>query len=99
MYKQILASKIPTGKQAQWGQIYVSFAMSGRCDFIRLSKEAIYSFSVVKLSKSTVSLNWDVNTGNEIGTLPGHSRWIRSIAISPDGKLLASGSDDNKIKL
>jgi WD40 repeat protein len=32
-------------------------------------------------------------------TLQGHTRSIRSLAISPDGQLLASGSDDKTIKL
>ncbi|MEH2353025.1 serine/threonine-protein kinase [Nostoc sp.] len=32
-------------------------------------------------------------------TLTGHSDWIHSVAISPDGKILASGSCDTTIKL
>ncbi len=32
-------------------------------------------------------------------TLTGYSGWISSVAISPDGKTLASGSTDNTIKL
>ena len=34
-----------------------------------------------------------------VQTLTGHSDWVRSVAFSPDGQLLASGSDDNTIKL
>ncbi|MBD1896980.1 serine/threonine-protein kinase [Coleofasciculus sp. FACHB-129] len=34
-----------------------------------------------------------------ICTLIGHSSWVRSIAISPDGQTLASGSNDKTIKL
>jgi len=30
-----------------------------------------------------------------VQTLTGHSDWVRSVAFSPDGQLLASGSDDN----
>jgi predicted NACHT family NTPase len=32
-------------------------------------------------------------------TLAGHTKDVNTIAISPDGKILASGSDDNTIKL
>ncbi|HEY9606173.1 MAG TPA: serine/threonine-protein kinase [Allocoleopsis sp.] len=32
-------------------------------------------------------------------TLTGHSKMVRAIAISPDGQLIASGSEDNTIKV
>jgi WD40 repeat protein len=35
------------------------------------------------------------NWSPELQTLEGHSDWVRSVAFSPDGRLLASGSDDS----
>ncbi|WP_330949776.1 WD40 repeat domain-containing protein [Planktothrix agardhii] len=35
----------------------------------------------------------------EIATLTGHSWYVLSVAFSPDGRTLASGSYDNRIKL
>ncbi len=32
-------------------------------------------------------------------TLTGHSDWVLSVAYSPDGRYLASGSYDNTIKI
>jgi len=32
-------------------------------------------------------------------TLTGHSDWVKSVAYSPDGKHLVSGSNDNTVKV
>jgi WD40 repeat protein len=32
-------------------------------------------------------------------TLAGHRLWVKAVAFNPDGKLLASGSDDTIIRL
>jgi len=37
---------------------------------------------------------WDAETGKELLTLSGHKSWVDSLAWSPDGKRLATGSDD-----
>jgi hypothetical protein len=42
---------------------------------------------------------WDVASGREVRTLSGHTDWVWSVAFSPDGRLLASGSWDTTIKL
>jgi WD40 repeat protein len=42
---------------------------------------------------------WDVETGKLIKTLEGHSHKVLSIAFSPDGQILASGSADGSVRL
>jgi len=38
-------------------------------------------------------------TGQQLVILKGHSGWIWSIAFSPDGQTIASGSFDSSVKL
>ncbi|MFM6255842.1 MAG: WD40 repeat domain-containing protein, partial [Dolichospermum sp.] len=56
------------------------------------------SSAVVK-STSQPSVNSNQFIGNLLQTLTGHSSWVNSLAYSPDGQTLASGSYDNTIKL
>jgi WD40 repeat protein len=49
--------------------------------------------------KGYLVLQWDVSTGKEVRRFAGPAAKIKSIAFSPDGKVLAAGSADGKICL
>jgi WD40 repeat protein len=42
---------------------------------------------------------WNVEAGNPLAVFEGHANWVFSVAFSPDGKTLASGSTDGTVKL
>jgi WD40 repeat protein len=48
--------------------------------------------------ENTIRL-WDVASGRQLLQLPGHTAFVRSIAYSPDAKMLVSGSDDGTIRV
>jgi len=52
----------------------------------------------LELSKGRVEL-WDAGSGERAQSLDGHSSPVTSLAFSPDGKILASGSQDATVKL
>jgi RNA polymerase sigma factor (sigma-70 family) len=66
---------------------------SGAC-YLAFSPD---SKSIVALRNTTITL-WDVTTGKEKLRLQ-QKKEVCGLAISPDGKLLASGNDDNTVQL
>jgi WD40 repeat protein len=67
-------------------------------DGLTLATGTSGTVSQVKLAPGEVWL-WDVKTGRHKGTLQGHSNNVTSLAFSPDGLTLASGSADRTVRL
>ena len=55
----------------------------------------------IKKKKSPGSLVrlWDLNTGEEVRQFSGHTKDINGVAFAPNGKLIASCSDDQTVKV
>jgi WD40 repeat protein len=75
-----------------------SVAISPDGQKVATSSGDFASFSSFAGKNNTVRI-WDIDSRKVIHSLTGHSAWVNSIAFSPDGQTLASGSDDGIIKL
>ena len=58
----------------------------------------ITSTDEMHITESAIEL-WDVTSGSLKATLKGHTGSVRSVAFSPNGAMLASGNQDNTMKL
>ena len=63
--------------------------------------EVKYSPDGTKLAVASDIGIWiyDAQTGEEIDLITGHTRWVSSVAFSPDGNKIASGSGGSTIRL
>jgi WD40 repeat protein len=43
--------------------------------------------------------DWDAVRGQLLRTLEGHNDWVRAVAITPDGRLVVSGSGDETLRI
>lgn len=94
--KTIKIWQLSTGLQV--GSITMGGWFSGDSGCVYAVAISVQEQILASLSKSGAVKLWNLRTGQEISRLKGDTSWVQSIAISPDGQLLASGSGDT-IKL
>jgi WD40 repeat protein len=80
-------------------------AASWQCVHQWLNPGKVYAIAlsptepILASSSGTTIKLWDVQTGQPLRTLTGHLDVVSCLVISPDGKLLISGSADKSIRL
>lgn len=55
--------------------------------------------SMIALGDTKSKIRLRDGNGHQLFTLEGHTNWIRSVAFSPNGEILVSGSDDKTLIL
>jgi RNA polymerase sigma factor (sigma-70 family) len=83
---------VTTGKfRHDFGHTYMIDSVHFSPDGRRLVSGASYTDKVIRI--------WGALTGEEIAQLRGHTSGIEVIAYAPDGKLIASASQDGSVRL
>ncbi|AFY92543.1 WD40 repeat domain-containing protein [Chamaesiphon minutus] len=96
-FPKISAELNQAGLDDNWLQPYVDDLKK-----IQLSEQKIYESELKVLADATEeeeTIRTEAQKWKLINTLSGHSGTIHSIAISPDGQMLVSSSDDKTIKV
>jgi WD40 repeat protein len=60
--------------------------------------EMLTAFFAVPGNDMTMQL-WEPAAGARVGVLEGHTDWVRAVVLNPCGTLLASGSEDDVVRV
>ena len=98
LFLAVLATQVTALDSTQWGLPEGSKARLGKG---QISGNIAYSPDGTRLALASAIGIWlyDTATHREVALLTGHTSYIISVAFSPDGRTLASGSYDSTIRL
>ena len=89
----LLKIKVIKGLPVEWGACYRTVSLGSNALDLSYWNNTI----AVSGEKDIIILN--AITGSQTATLSGHTGWVMSVAFSPDGRSLVSGSNDRTVKL
>jgi len=70
-------------------------SVTGECRAVAWSPDG----ELLASASGSIIILWDTQNGHEIRAFVGHTNTVRSVAFSPDGRSLVSGSDDTTVRL
>ena len=53
----------------------------------------------LRVGRTTALKVWDLERGEELRTLEGHTGWVDGVAVTPDGRRAVSACDDRTLKV
>jgi WD40 repeat protein len=87
-------------------KVYAVEPSADKPDLKEIGKHESYVTSVAVAGAHVISGGydgrlswWDADKPAQVRSLEAHTKWIRNVAVSPDGKLVASVADDMACKL
>ncbi len=104
---QVIIWEVATGRQLEVFETPVDTAEPlknchvGSLTFSRDGKFIVAGFGAFFLGNpphDAIIKVWEIGSQQEIATLRGHRNTVRALVFSPDGKTLASGSQDGTVK-
>jgi WD40 repeat protein len=84
---------------AATGSVLRSHSLESPLWAVAIDPQGKYLVAAGETSKDGQGKIWDLASGQEIATLSGHTKAIKALAFSPDGKRLVSAGDDRTLKL
>ena len=64
-----------------------------------MPRSLFYAFLGIMLLGLALYITRAWDTGQEVQKLTGHQSVVRSVAVTPDGRYIVSGSDDKTVRV